>query len=55
MPNGYVCAECGHTTDNPHFDLVSGVVRCPLCLEKENGLLSRLRGVETKNSDTYPD
>ncbi|NMB46128.1 MAG: hypothetical protein GX998_06910 [Firmicutes bacterium] len=45
MPN-YVCMKCGQETDNPHFDLVSGVVRCPTCLEQETSLLGKLWGTE---------
>ncbi|MGI6566425.1 MAG: hypothetical protein GX341_00435 [Firmicutes bacterium] len=39
----YICMRCGEETDEPHFDLVSGTVSCPICLEQDAGILSRLR------------
>ncbi|NLJ25026.1 MAG: hypothetical protein GX354_06335 [Firmicutes bacterium] len=50
----YICMKCGQETNNPHFDLVSGVVRCPTCLEQESGLLGKLRGMEENESTDHP-
>jgi DNA-directed RNA polymerase subunit RPC12/RpoP len=55
MANNYVCMRCGQETDNPHFDLISGVVRCPICLEQETSLLGKLRGPEGKDAANDPD
>ena len=55
MANNYVCMKCGQETDNPHFDLISGVVRCPICLEQETSLLGKLRGPEGKDAANDPD
>lgn len=50
----YICMKCGQETNNPHFDLVSGVVRCPTCLEQEGGLLGKLRGMDEHESTNHP-
>ena len=40
-------------TNNPHFDLVSGIVSCPICLEQEGWLLGKPRdNGEDEGSDT---
>ncbi|NMB24941.1 MAG: hypothetical protein GX986_05350 [Firmicutes bacterium] len=54
MAHDYVCMRCGQDTDNPHFDLVSGVVRCPICLEQETSLLGKFRGAEDKEMANDP-
>ncbi|NLJ84920.1 MAG: hypothetical protein GX322_00640 [Firmicutes bacterium] len=46
----YVCMKCGQETNNPHFDLVSGVVQCPTCMEQEASLLGKLRITEDKDA-----
>ncbi|HHV93562.1 MAG TPA: hypothetical protein GXX47_03365 [Firmicutes bacterium] len=54
MGNGnYICMRCGQETNNPHFDLVSGIVSCPICLEQEGWLLGKPRdNGEDEGSDT---
>ena len=39
----YICMRCGQETNNPHFDLVSGIVSCPICLEQEGVFLGKLK------------
>ena len=50
----YICMRCGEETDEPHFDLVSGTVSCPICLEQDADLEQTPKQQRTQRLRQFP-
>lgn len=50
--SNYICMECGQETNNPHFDLVSGIVRCPECTKRAQGFGNMRQDTAEEEEDT---